>query len=218
MKKIIVYVAVFTAVLTVGKANAQQGLSVSVKGIPQFSMLENKDDNDNNNYSKKATFDGSFGVGVGYNFTENFGLGADALYSLQGQRYKLSGTEYNQKNDYIKVPLYFSYNTDPSKAVSFIGKVGPQVSFLSTSKLDDKEGNTINGNTKSEYKDATFGGMIAAGAQYKLNHNLFLTTEWRFDYDFTNAEENQAIDAGTRAKTHNLTSGLEVGLKYMIGK
>jgi hypothetical protein len=218
MKKLVLYVAVLAAVSIVNKANAQQGFLVSVKGTPQFSMLENKDDNNNSAYSRKATFDGSFGVGVGYNFTKNLGIGADALYSLQGQRYKLSGTEFNQKNDYLKVPLYFSYNTDPSKTVSFIGKIGPQVSFLTSSKLDDKDGNTVNGNTKSDYKNETFGGMVSAGAQFKLNSGLYLTAEWRFDYDFTNAEETRSIDGYTRAKTYNMSSGLEVGLKYMLGK
>jgi outer membrane protein with beta-barrel domain len=217
MKKFFIYLFASATFLTVYKANAQQGFSLSVKGIPQFSMMYNKDDNNNSNYSKKTAFNGSFGLGAGYNFDQNFGAGVDVFYSLQGQRYQLSGPEYNQKNDYIKVPVYFSYNTDPSKKISFIGKLGPQISFLTSSKLDDKNGNTINGNTKDQYKNATFGAMISAGAQYKLNNNLYLNAAWRFDYDFTNAEDDQYADyTSGRANTHNMTSGLEVGLKYML--
>lgn len=217
MKIFFICMFAFAAFLTVDKANAQQGFSLSIKGIPQFSLMYNKDDNNNSGYSKKTTFNGSFGLGAGYNFDQNFGLGLDMLYSLQGQRYQLSGPEYNQKNDYIKVPVYFSYNTDPSKKLSFIGKLGPQVSFLTSSKLDDKNGNTINGNTKGQYKNATFGAMISAGAQYKLSNNLYLGTAWRFDYDFTNAKDDQYADfTGGNANTHNMTSGLEVGLKYML--
>ena len=46
---------------------------------------------------------------------------------------------------------------------------------------------------------------------------LYLTTLVRFDYDFTNAEDDtfSGYTAG-RAKTYNSTIGLEVGLKYMI--
>jgi hypothetical protein len=217
MKKFFIYVYVLASSLISDKANAQQGFSVSIKGIPQFSLLDNKDDNNNSNYTQNTTFNASFGLGAGYNFTQNLGAGIDVLYSLQGQRYKLSGTEYNQKNDYIKVPVYFSYNTDHSKKVSFIAKLGPQVSFISSSKLDDKNGNTINGNTKDLYKTETFGAMILAGAQYKINNNLYLSTAWRFDYDFTNAEDDQnKAYARGRAKTNNMTSGLEVGLKYMF--
>jgi Outer membrane protein beta-barrel domain len=217
MKKIFIYLFAFTGLMTTYKASAQKGFSISVKGIPQFSLLENTDDNNNSNYTEKTTFNGSFGLGGGYNFTDNMGVGVDVLYSLQGQRYNLSGRDFNQMNNYIKIPLYFSYNTDPSKKISFIGKLGPQLSFLTTSKLEDNDGKTINGNTKNQYQTSTFGAMISAGAQYELNSNLYLTAAWRFDYDFTNAEDTKYIGyASGRAYTHNMASGLEVGLKYMV--
>src|ERR1700730_16634417 len=107
--------ALLIAGLAVSKANAQQGFSLSIKGTPQFSFLQNKDDNNNINYSRKATFNASFGLGADYGFNNHFGVGIDALYSLQGQRYNLNNIEYNQKVDYLKVPVYFTYNSDASK-------------------------------------------------------------------------------------------------------
>ena len=217
MKKFSIYLSVFASVLLVYKANAQQGFSLSVKGIPQFSLMENKDDNNNSSYTKKASFNGSFGLGAGYNFNQHFGAGIDVLYSLQGQRYTFNGLEYNQKNDYFKLPVYFTYNTNPLKNVSFTGSLGPQVSFLTSSKLDDKNGHIIISNTKDKYKNTMFGAVVSAGAQYKLKSNLYLSTVWRFDYDFTNAEDDQYADyVSGRAKTHNITNGLEVGLKYVL--
>lgn len=219
MKKLFIYWIGLIALTHSEKANAQQGFSVSVKGIPQFSFMDNKDDNNNGAWSRKTTFNGSFGLGVAYNFTANLGVGVDGLYSFQGQRYKLDGTEYNQKNNYVKIPLYFSYNTDPNQFVSFIGKLGPQLSILADSKLDDKNGNTINSNTKSVYKNASLGGMLSAGAQFRLNRSLYLSAAWRFDYDFTNAEDkNYGEYVAGRASTHNITSGLEIGLRYLIGR
>ncbi len=216
MKKMFIYAFAFASLITT-KVNAQKGFSVSVKAVPQFSFLENKDDNNNGSFSRKATFNAAFGVGAGYNFTNHLGIGADALYSLQGQRYTLNGTTFNQKNEYIKVPVYFSYNGDASKRISFIGKIGPQVSFLTNSKLDDKNGNKILGDTKDRYKSATFGGIALAGAQYKLQSNLYLSAAARFDYDFTNAEDDgYSSYVGGRAKTYNMTTGLEVGLKYIL--
>jgi Outer membrane protein beta-barrel domain len=221
MKKYLL-AALLLAALTVNKkANAQQGFSLSVKATPQFSFLQNADDRDNAAINHKATFNGNFGIGAGYNFTPALGVGIDVVYSLQGQKYNFTGSEsgkqIDQKVNYVKVPVYFTYTLNPDKAVSFIGKVGPQISFLTSSKLTDNNGNTIKSNTNDQYKDVTYGGMAAAGAQFKLEQKLFLTTMARFDYDLSNAENqnNSSIPAG-RAKTHNMTAGLEIGLKYML--
>ena len=210
--------ALVLAVFTVNrKANAQQGFSISVKTTPQFSFLQNKDDRDNGRIQYKATVNANFGIGAAYNFTPALGVGMDLLYSLQGQRYEIIGTEINQKVNYVKIPVYFTYNNNPSKPVSFIGKIGPQLSVLTGSKLTDGNGNTLKSDTKDLYKDVTFGGMVAAGAQFKLDRRLFLTTMARFDYDVTNTDDdsNPYYPAG-RAKTHNMTTGVEVGLKYTL--
>jgi len=216
MKKVFMF-SLLIAGLTIYKANAQQGFSLSVKGNPQFSFLQNKDDNNNSNYSTKGTFNASFGLGGEYGFNNHFGVGIDALYSLQGQRYVLNNIEFNQKVNYIKVPVYFTYNSDASKPISFVGKIGPQVSFLTDAKLSNKNGDKIQVNDKDRYNTVTFGGVAEAGAQYKIASQMYLTTLVRFDYDFTNAEDDtfSGYPAG-RAKTYNSTIGLEVGFKYMI--
>jgi opacity protein-like surface antigen len=216
MKKILLSTAVLLSLAAFNKASAQKGFSLSVKGTPQFSWLLNSDDKDNNLYSRKSTFNASFGIGGAYNFDQHFGVGLDVLYALQGQKYDLSGTEFHQKTDYIKLPLMFLYNTNPAKPVSFIAKVGPQLSILTSAKLDNKDGDELADN-KDAFKDITFGGVAVAGVQFKLNSTLFLTAAARYDYDFTNAENKDyaGYPAG-RADTHNSTAGLEVGLKYQL--
>jgi hypothetical protein len=216
MKKVFIF-TLLIAGLSVYKANAQQGFSLSVKGNPQFSFLQNKDDNNNSNYSTKATFNAGFGLGGEYGFNKHYGVGIDVLYSLQGQRYILNNIEYNQKVNYIKVPVYFTYNSDASKPISFVGKIGPQVSFLTDANLSNKNGDKVQINNKDRYNTVTFGGVAEAGAQYKIASQLYLTTLVRFDYDFTNAEDDtfSGYTPG-RAKTYNSTIGLEVGVKYMI--
>jgi len=205
------------AILGLTQANAQQGFSLSVKATPQFSFLQNEDDSDAPGLDKKATFNVNFGIGGAYNFTNKLGVGLDVLYSLQGQRYETDGTEYNQKVNYLKIPVFFSYTSNPSKVVAFTGKIGPQLSILTDSKITDKDGDDIVGDTKNRYEDITFGGMVAAGIQIKLDKNLFLTTLARFDYDFTNAEDDShPIYPAGRANTYNMTTGLEVGLKYLL--
>ena len=197
--------------------NAQKGFNLSVKATPQFSFLLNKDDNDNNLYNSKATFNTNFGIGAGYNFTKNIGVAIDGLYSMQGQKYELSVEEYNQKVNYVKVPVYFTYNTNPQKSISFSGKIGPQVSFLTTSKLTNDDGKDLVGDTNDRYEKATFGGAAEAGIQLRMDRNLFLTAGVKFDVDFTNAEDKDYTSYPSgRAETYNMTSGLEVGFKYFL--
>lgn len=195
---------------------AQQGLNFSVKATPQLSFLQNSDDNGNSAIKKKATFNTNFGVGAGYNFTDNVGVGLDVLYSLQGQKTEVSGSEINQKLEYVKIPVYFSYNTDASKPVSFFGKIGPQVSLLTNAKISG-DGSSKLVDNKDKFEKATFGGMANAGVQFRLNQNLFLQTGLQFDYDFTNAE-NKDYSGYTsgRANTNNMTAGVQVGLKYNL--
>lgn len=191
-------------------ASAQKGFNLSVKATPQFSFLQNSDDNDNSKIDRKATINTNFGIGAGYNFDANYGIGLDALYSLQGQKYEVSGIEATQKLEYVKIPVYFAYNTDATKTTSFYGKIGPQVSLLTNAKLDDKD-------NKDAFEKATFGGMANAGVQFKLGSNMYLQTGLNFDYDFTNAEDKDfaGYTAG-RANTSNMTAGVQVGLKYQF--
>jgi len=217
MKKFFLAASVLAVFAVNKKATAQEGFSVSVKTNPQFSFLQNKDDRDNGSIQHNATVNANFGIGAGYNFTPKLGVGMDVLYSLQGQRYEIDGMETRQKVNYIKIPVYFTYNGNPNKPISFIGKVGPQLSVLTNSKLTDNNAHTLKSDTKDLYEDVTFGGMAAAGAQIKLKRRLYLSTMARFDYDFTNAEDDSYPNypAG-RAKTYNITTGLEIGLKYML--
>lgn len=218
MKKIIMS-AMVLAMMTglANNASAQKGLSVSVKATPQFSFLQNSDDKDNSQLDRKATINTNFGIGAGYNFTDNYGVGVDVLYSLQGQKYETAGVESTQKLEYVKVPVYFSYNANPLKTVSFYGKIGPQVSFLTNAKLTgDKASETVGGN-KDKYESVTFGGMANAGVQFKLTDKFYLQTGLNFDYDFSNAEDKSFTGhLDNRSATNNMTAGVQVGLKYQF--
>ena len=74
------------------------------------------------------------------------------VYTLARLKHELIGDEYNQKVNYIKVPVYFTYNSNPAKFISFSGKIGPQVSFLSTSKLTNDDGKDLVGDTNDRYE------------------------------------------------------------------
>ena len=210
MKKVLTAtLMIFSLVAATHSVMAQKGFSVNVKGTPQFSWMNNSDDNN------KSKFGANFGVGTQYNFTNNIGVGLDVLYSFQGRKYDLAGIGYDQKKEYLKIPVFFSYNSDPSKKIVFLGKLGPQLSILTNSKLDG--GNLETPDTKGRFKDITFGGVAYGGVQVAIVPNIYLNTGLRFDYDFTNAEDDsyRGYTAG-RAKTYNSSLGLEVGLKYQL--
>lgn len=216
MKKFIM--SAFTVAVMAGfstNASAQEGFNVSVKGVPQFTFLQNSDDSDNGALSKKATFNTKFGIGAGYNFTENMGVGLDAMYSFQGQKYEILGVETQQKLEYVKIPVYFSYNTDATQLVSFYGKIGPQLSLLTNAEFKSDVAPTKE--NKGAYKNVIFGGMAEVGAQFKIQPKLYLSTGINFDYDFTNAEDKDYIGyTPGRSNTNNMTVGLQVGLKYQL--
>ena len=129
MKKRLLSVIAIALLASASTLNAQEKWTVSVKGTPLLSWMHNSDDKDLPGFDSKSKFAANFGLGVEYAFTKNIGIGLDALYSLQGRKFDYSGTEVNQKNNYIKVPLYVTYTTPLSQGVSFTGKLGPQLSI-----------------------------------------------------------------------------------------
>jgi opacity protein-like surface antigen len=214
-KRLLSVIAIALLAASFNTINAQDSKwALSVKGSPALSWMNNSDDKDRSGFDSKSKFTGNFGLGVEYAFSSKWGIGLDALYSLQGRKFDLAGTEYNQKNDYVKIPLYASYRTPFSKNVAFVGKLGPQLSILTNSEL--KAGN-LKTDTKDVYKDITFGGVANAGVEFGLSKNILLATGVRFDYDFTNAEDKDYANyPANRAKTYNSTLGLEIGLKYKL--
>ena len=218
MKKFLMSAFAIAMLTGVGSnAMAQKGFNLSVKATPQFSFIQNSDDNDDSNIKRNATFNTNFGIGAGYNFNGNMGVGADVLYSLQGQKYEVSGADLEQKLEYVKVPVFFSYNTDASKTTSFYGKIGPQVSFLTNAKITAPDGNDAFLENKNRYEDVTFGAMANAGVQFKLSPNIFLQTGLNFDYDFSNIEnKNFPVVIAGRANSYNMTAGVQIGLKYQF--
>ncbi|RYY67621.1 MAG: PorT family protein [Chitinophagaceae bacterium] len=216
MKKMMA-TALAAAALTATNAQAQKGLSLEVKGIPQFSFLQNSDDNNKSGIDRKATFDGAFGVGATYGISSKAGIGLDVLYSIQGQKYEVANGTNFWKLSYVKIPLYFTYTASPARAVSFTAKVGPQLSLLTGASITNGEGHDLVADMKERYEGVTFGAVAGAGARFRLSSNLSLNTQVRFDYDFTNAEdESYAQYPAGRAKTYNSTAGLEVGLAYRL--
>lgn len=217
MKKLIAAAMALISFSVINKVQAQKGLSISVKATPQLSWMLNENDKDNNALESKPLYGVSFGVGAGYNFTNHFGVQVDALYSMQGRKYETLGNEFNQRVHYIKIAPMFTYTTPSFGIVSFVGKVGPQVSFLADSKLTNNDGDKIIKDMDDRYERVTIGGVTGISAQFKVSKNIHLTVGPRIDLDFSNAEDENAIGYLTgRKTTYNSNLGVEAGLRIQL--
>ena len=223
------------ALVSTKNADAQQGIQIGIEGTPQMSWIINNDDQTNQQFEYQNTLSGSFGISGQYGFTKNMGIGLNALYSIQGQRFKLSGIERTKQIEYLKIPLMFNYNYEFNNDIKFIGKIGPQLGVLTNAKLIDKDGGDIVGNHKEAYEDYDFEGVIYAGIGYKINENIYIDASLRFDYGFTDAENKNytkninnpyeliktngySTNNNSRKFANNITSGLSFGIRYVFTK
>lgn len=242
MKKIILKVVIASASILSSTEclNAQKGLQLGAEGTPQMSWIMNKDDNDNSKFEYENTINSSFGITGEYGFTNNIGIAINGLYSFQGQRFKINGVEHVKKIEYVKIPLMLAINYNIGSNLCFIGKIGPQLGLLTNAKFTDKDGNEL-ANNQTSYMDYDIGGVAYAGIGYKVNDNLSIHANLRFDYAFTDAEDkdnkldvnNPLITPSTqnggngsytatisqidsRAIANNMTTGLSFGFRYLL--
>ncbi len=211
------FFAAVAAIGTANNANAQEGFYIGAQATQQFSGMYNQDDVDNENFDYKITPGQSFGLSGGYNFNKHMGVAAEAIFSMEGQKYELNKTTFRRKLNYVKVPVLFTYNTDASKKVMFTAKLGPQVGLLTSAKLNDADGNTLLKDTKDSYETFTFGGMLGASARVNLAKNLYLDAGLKLDANFINNEVETVNESNiARAQTYNTNAGIEVGIKYFF--
>ena len=211
-------------------ARGQKGFQIGIEGTPQLSWLQNTTDYNSSSFQYLNTFNCSFGISGQYGFTPIVGLGLNALYSFQGQRFKLDGIERFKSVEYVKVPLMLTLNFKITDYVSFIGKIGPQLGLLTNASFRDANGNNIVSNQKSAYADYELSSVAHAGFGFRVYENLILDATLRFDYGLTNAENknytlniNKPTDENgnssanpNRAITSNMTAGLTIGLRYLL--
>lgn len=219
MKKTII-MSLFAVAATVSiatTANAQEGFYLGAQATQQFSGMYNQDDVDNTNFDYKITPGQTFGLSGGYNFNKHMGVAAEAIFSMEGQKFELNKTTFRRKLNYVKVPVLFTYNTDAGKKVMFTAKLGPQAGILTNAKLNDADGNTLVKDTKDSYETVTFGGVVGAGARVSLAKNLYLDAGLKLDANFINNEVASYNESNiARAKTYNTNAGVEVGIKYFF--
>jgi len=132
MKKIILTAV---AVFAFGFATAQKA-QFGLKGGLNVTNLNNKEEGAPSTSSIVGINVGCF---VDLKISNKFSIQPELLYSTQGSSFDLlvnvEGNEYDTKNtfklSYINLPVLFKYHADKK----FSLEAGPQIGFLTTSKL-----------------------------------------------------------------------------------
>ncbi|MCS7085632.1 MAG: PorT family protein, partial [Bacteroidia bacterium] len=81
-------------------------------------------------------FRNSAGILIGYHFSDDIGVGIEPTLSGEGIRYEPQKPDpdvewYRLVNlTFLKLPVLFRFNTDPTKRAAFQGFIGPQFSFV----------------------------------------------------------------------------------------
>lgn len=195
--------------------NAQKGFNLSINVAPQNSWMINADDYDDSEFEYKALVLPAFGIGAGYNFTDNLGAGIEFNYSMQGQKSIFQNIETTIRLDYLKIPILFHYNTSPANKLMLSANVGPQFNILTDARLLDEDGEELSDDISETYMDMTFGALVSIGLEYKLTDKINFFSLLKYDLDLTNAEDEESISyQDNRAITLNSSLGLQMGLKF----
>jgi len=217
-KTILLATIISVTLLTITKrSNAQKGFYAGVQGAPLLSIKFNGSDVDNAGMDYKAKTSYAYGISAGYNFTKHLGIGTEVMYYQEKQRYLDHSVDYTEKLKYIKVPVLFTYNTNPASRIMFIAKAGPQVGILMSSTISKASNPAMNGNNRDLYKKLSLGAMLGTGARIRLTDHIYADAGLRFDGSITNLEsKNYTGYQSGRGKTHAINAGAEVGIKYFL--
>ena len=131
------------------------------------------------------------GAEFGYDFTENMGVTAGLLYTMQGAKSKLA--DENMNLDYLNIPILFNYYVIPGLAL----KAGIQPGFLMRAKMDGHD-------LKDNFKKIDL--AIPLGASYEFS-DFVVDARYNLGAIFNISDHGDA-------KAHN--SVLQVTLGYKI--
>lgn len=199
-----------------------QTLTVGPKAGVNITSLSNLDD-----IKSRAGFTaGGFLV---YSFVQNFGIGLDAMYSMEGAKYEYNfGSGEDQlrlKNkldlNYLRfnVPLTYFFRLKPD---NFRPKIyaGPSIAFLMSAKsktevVSNPANSPVemdeNSTVTSDYKGTDFGALIGTGFNYRLAEATWLNFDVAYHIGATDIPKDADHDDPIKNRGLSLTAGVGFG-------
>ena len=148
------------AITIAGAAQAQQHMKkFGIKGGVNLSTLWGDAEITG---SRTAVHMGAMGE---FRLSENYSFQPELLYSMQGAKTVVAGIEYEEKLDYIIVPLIVKYHLDHQFSI----EAGPQVGMLMSAKRRTDD-------VKDAYKSIDAG--VTAGLCYDLPQGFFFEARY----------------------------------------
>jgi len=219
MKKTILIMTILAASWATLQA---QTLSVGPKAGLTVTTLTNLDDIK----SRVGFTAGGFLV---YSFVQNFGVGLDAMYSLEGAKYEFdygSGSDmirFSNKLDLnylrLNVPVTYFFRL---KQDNFRPKIyaGPSLAFLLSAKsktevisgsenalVDIDENRTVTDN----YKGTDFGALVGAGFNYRLCEATWLNIDAAYHIGATDIPKDSEQEDPIKTRGFTFTAGVGFG-------
>ena len=190
-----------------------------------------------NDFKEDTKFSTSWNAGVSliYSVKRHFDLGIDVKYSREGNKssYLTPGpadgliTVTNTINsNYIRVPLKLIYFFGNDKAF-----IRPKIYagtdfgfFLNGKNVADYAGYKVKNNSKDLIKSFDFGGIIAAGINFKLLTGVSLNTDVVYYNGFTNIAKHNYSNLNMVMQTNPFPTNdnyyncnLQLGIGLLIG-
>jgi len=200
MKNIILS-AICLFVLAAGSASAQQHRRYYPRNRPQARQQEppapkvkfelmgglnvsNVVNVNNYNFSTGTLAGFNAGVGIEAPFGYGFAFEPEVLYSGKGFSANTSTGQFNQRTNWIDVPLLLKFK--PTPYFNFV--VGPQISFLLSTQNTFINGytaqtQTLYNNAVDGYNKTLIGGVVGVG--FELSPNLELRARYTIDLQST---------------------------------
>lgn len=219
MKKNLFVMLAITCLINL-EAKAQQGLHAGLVFQPSLvSMRPALLSSSGNDYDPdfNQTLRTSVGLYLDYHFSANIGVGVNVTYSPQGQKFLANTNGFYEshyyKFNYIKIPLFLSYNSGGPKA-RLIGTVGPQMLILASAK-DKYKGSDID--ILDNYAPLNLGFNFGLGIGFFLGHNAMVTIAPNFDIAFLNYNYTTSTAAPSYIGKSPFTTtlGIQFGIKYV---
>ncbi len=214
MKKVFVLAAI---VFVAGSLNAQHiSLGPTAGFGHSWLRVEDRPDGLDNKFHSSY----NFGAKFVYSIVEHWGVSADAKFSSEGGTFKgldgLDEGDLTYRANYIRVPIQAAYFFGSlGDKVRPKVSIGPSFGFLvgGKAKADVNGGGTETiADIKDLFESFDLGGVVNAGANFKLSGNMWLNADLGYYHGFTNANK----DDDQTIKNSNLT--INVGLLFPIGK
>jgi hypothetical protein len=187
-------------------ASAQVQFALGVKAGPNFANIDTKADPGQTYKNRTGFHGGAFAL---FKLTK-IGIQPELLFSQQGSKVEINGTDLESNFNYINVPIILKLYL----AAGLNLQVGPQLGFVSKAEVESFVNGASGSTTKTDVKDQLKGQdlSLALGAGWDLPFGL--TLDARYNLGLSKVNDSAGSEAAK-----NQVFQVSLGYKFIkLGK